>query len=374
MRIAHVVTYVSADGAFGGPVAVALGQTAELARRGHQVDLLAGWDGEADLPASGATHRLFPVRRIGPGFAGLTAPGLLAWLRAHGREYDAVHVHLARDLITLSAARMALAQRTRVVVQPHGMVMPDPRLKARVVDAMATRNVLHRAAAVLALTDGDRDGLGAVARRRLSTLNTIPNGVPRQNRPPVQERCETPVVTFLARLHPRKRVLAFAEAARILVEEGQRVAFEIFGPDEGDLQALTTYIAQHDLGQHVHYRGPVPMGGACDQLRRAAVYVLPAVREVFPMTVLEAMSVGTPVVLGRDCGIAGELERRGAAAISDGTPMDLARQICRLLPGSADRTLCIVEAARALDEWCSIEAVVRQLEQAYVAGRVPGSE
>ena len=41
----------------------------------------------------------------------------------------------------------------------------------------------------------------------------------------------------------------------------------------------------------------------------ASVYVLPSVREPYPMSVLEAMSVGLPVVVSADCGLAPLVER-----------------------------------------------------------------
>jgi glycosyltransferase involved in cell wall biosynthesis len=365
MKIAHVVTYVSQDGAFGGPVAVALAQTDELARRGHQVDLVAGWDGLAALPESNVTHRLFPVRRIGPSFSGLVAPQLLRWLHRNGRRFDVIHVHLARDLITLSAARVALAHGVNLVVQPHGMIMPDGRGRARAMDAIATRSVLHRASTVFSLTEQDKAGLARVAGGSLPTLQMIPNGIPRPRVPPATSSDDPPIVMFLARLHPRKRVLAFAQAAHLMIRQGTEANFEIFGPDEGDLSRLRAYISDHHLGGRIRYCGSVPQGTADDELRRAAVYVLPAVREVFPMTVLEALSVGTPVVLGEDCGIAAELHRRRAVNVSDGSPSDLADQITRLLPGGPDRLERIACGLESIDSWFSIEAVADRLALAY---------
>jgi len=371
MRIAHVVTYVSTDGAFGGPVAVALAQTEELARRGHNVDLLAGWDGRAALPAMEVTHRLFPVRRIGPSFGGLVAPGMWSWLRGHGQEYDVVHVHLARDAITLSAAHIARSLGRRLVLQPHGMIMPDGRLKARMIDAAATRRTLRTAAATLVLTEDERAGLLGVAGSQLSGLRMIPNGIPAPAGPVGVVREAPPLVMFLARLHPRKGVLAFAEAARILIERGWDARFEILGPDEGDLAPLEHYLAEHDLLARVRYRGAVPQGRARDELRRASVYVLPAVREVFPMTVLEALSVGTPVVVGADCGIAPELDRRGAATVTEASPGALADAVADMLKSGRLRERRIEAGLRAVNEWFSISAVGARLESVYGVGVAP---
>jgi glycosyltransferase involved in cell wall biosynthesis len=267
----------------------------------------------------------------------------------------------------MSAAALALRRGCRVVVQTHGMVMPDPRLKSRVLDAVATGSVLRTAHTVFALTEAERAGLMVLSGRPGASVQLIPNGVPRQ-RIATDSPQEHPVVMFLARLHPRKQVMAFAEAARLMIGRGTAARFEIIGPDEGDLPRLLDFVAQHDLGDRVVYRGPIAQGKAPAELRRAAVYVLPAVREVFPMTVLEALSVGTPVVLGQDCGIAAELQSRGAVTISDTSPADLAACIERLLADGDYRAAQLAAASDCLDTWCSVEAIGDQLEQSY-AGR-----
>src|SRR5512133_1426696 len=126
MRVLHVVTLVTLDGAFGGPVRVAVNHVRELRRRGHDAMVVAAASGFAgklpdhveDVPA-----RLFPARRVAPlGFSGLIAPGMLAWLRREMPTCDVVHIHLARDLITLPLALLAQRLGVRYVVQPHGMI------------------------------------------------------------------------------------------------------------------------------------------------------------------------------------------------------------------------------------------------------------
>jgi glycosyltransferase involved in cell wall biosynthesis len=364
VRIAHVVTYVSADGAFGGPVAVAVAQTEELARRGHEVELLAGWDGRATLPCSPVRHRLFGVHRFGPGFVGLAAPGLWLYLARNRRRYDAVHVHLGRDLISLVAAGLVLGGPAKLTVQTHGMVMPRSRPAVRVVDAVATRRVLGGANAVLVLTEDERRGVTKLMERH-GSVRTVPNGVPAPRQPRSDRRAAPPVVMFLGRLHPRKRVLVFAQAARLLVKAGCPAMFEVLGPDEGDLPALRAYIAAQGLGDRLVYRGAVAQGEACAELQRASVYVLPSVGEIFPMTILEALSVGTPAVLTSDCGIAAELQRRGAATVTDGTVEALAAAVARLLTDELYRARQIADAHAAIQDWLSITAVGTILEDVY---------
>ena len=375
MKIAHVVTYLSDDHAFGGPLSVARAQTRELVRRGHRVDLLTGWDGVGHLDLPGVTVRTFPVRQAVPrtGFSGLVAPGLHAALTTPG-AYDVVHIHLARDLITLPAARRALARKIPYVLQPHGMVMPDPRLRARVTDRLATRSVLSGAARVLALTEVEADGLASLSGQALP-LTRLANGLPYA--PPSDadpggtsaQRAASggPEVLFLARLHPRKRVLAFAAMAQILIERGVAARFSVAGPDEGELAALRAEIQDRGLSEHLTYEGPVATDDVPARLASAAVYVLPSVHEPFPMTVLEALSAGTPTVVTDTCHISGILDKHGAALVTDGSPVALADAVERLLREPGTVAQLRDGGRRALAAEFSITAVADQLEEIYAS-------
>src|SRR4051794_14567809 len=106
MRVLHVVTLVSDDGAFGGPVSVASNQAAALIARGTDVRLAGGWRGASSPPASvhGAPAHLFPVRQVLPrGFSGLFSAAFARWLHREIGRFDLVHLHAGRDLMSLTA-------------------------------------------------------------------------------------------------------------------------------------------------------------------------------------------------------------------------------------------------------------------------------
>ncbi|WP_445441829.1 glycosyltransferase [Clavibacter sp. km1a] len=364
LRIAHVLPYVSADGAFGGPVAVAVEQCRELARQGHRVMLVAGWDGEVDLAVNGVDVRLFRARALpGLGFSGLVSPAMIAGLRRHVREFDVVHIHLGRHLLALSAAEVGRRAGVPYVLQTHGMVTADARAKSRILDAVAVRRVLVGARAVLALTDAEEEALGGVSRGDARVVR-VRNGVAPVSVTRHREPDAVPEVLFLARLHPRKRVLAFAAMAALLHERGVRARFAVVGPDEGDLPALTAFIAARP-GLPLVHEGSIAPGASTERLAAADVYVLPSVREVFPMTVLEALAVGTPVVLTEDCGIAAELRAAGAALVTDGSPDGLASAVALLLSSPETRAEVAAGMRRSLDEDLGISAVVETLLRAY---------
>jgi glycosyltransferase involved in cell wall biosynthesis len=368
LRIAHVLPYVSEDGAFGGPVAVAVEQCRELARQGHHVVLLAGWDGKAQLDVEGVDVRFFRAYPLpGLGFSGLISPSLTPALRRHLAEFDVVHIHLGRHLLALAAADACRSAQIPYVLQTHGMVTEDTRPQARILDALSVRRVLRGARAVLALTEAESVAVTAVSRGDAAVVR-VRNGV--ASRPVVREHdgSRVPEILFLARLHPRKRVLAFAETAEILHGRGVRARFSVVGPDEGDRQALIEFIDGRP-GLPLTYEGSVAPGRSAARLVAADVYVLPSVREVFPMTVLESLSVGTPVVLTEDCGIAAELRAAGAALVTDGTPAAMADAVGEILGSATLRASLADGMRRSLAQGFGITAVARTLIDIYTESK-----
>ncbi|MDF3140916.1 MULTISPECIES: glycosyltransferase [unclassified Streptomyces] len=367
MRLVHVVTLVSEDGAYGGPTSVATGQLEECAARGHEVTLLSLWRGRAEAPAriGSVPLRTRPARALLPGrFTGIMHPLLVRdmW-RSMGRA-DVVHIHAGRDLVSLAALAVATLRGKRFFTQTHGMVEPRHRLVAKLFDSLYVP-LLRRARGCLVLTERERRAVSEVIGPQGPPLLTLPNGVRPERDAAVERRPHAPEVLFMARLHPRKRPEAFVEMAALVHRKLPDARFTLHGPDEGSLPTVRQLIAIHRLGDVVSYGGALSYAEAVRAYAKAAVYVLPSVDEPFPMTVIEAMSAGTPVVCTDTCGMADELARRGAAIVTDGSPQAMADAVCELLTDEDKRHGLVKAGTRAVEEAFSIHAVADRLEELY---------
>lgn len=324
MKIAHIVTYTSADGAFGGPTRVALAQAKALVDLGHDVTVFAGTPSgeETDTLQDGYRLRTFPVRKLAPfgGFATLWPRGLRAALKAQASEFDVAHIHLARDLATLPAALLFARMGVPYVTQSHGMIDRSDKMLAAVLDRVATRRALAQSQSWLLLTAAEQQDLAAISVPR--RLTSIRNGVEMREVAPLEGRADT--VLFLARLQQRKRPVAFVRMAQLLAERLPETSFVLVGPDEGEAENVTRAIEEASLGERIRWVGALPPSQTLAAMEDARVYVLPAVAEVFPMSILESFSAGTPVVTTSSLGIAADCERHGAALITDGSPEELA--------------------------------------------------
>jgi len=369
VRILSVVTLFTPDGAYGGPTRVALNQARALRHAGHEV-LLAGaalgYPGPLPTAVDGVPVRLFPAARAipGTGFAGMWSPAMLPWLRRALDGSDVAHIHLARDLVTLPAALAARRRHIPYVVQTHGMIDPSSHWLARPLDALWTRPALTGAAAILHLTRHEANDVVAVARTNSLPLVEVLNGVPEHT---PAARSDVREVLYLARLAPRKRPLVFVEMAQRLAPRHPGVDFTLVGPDEGEGANVRAAIDRDDAGGRITWEGALSLDEAATRVDRATVSVLPSVDEPFPMSVIEAMAAGVPVVVTDTCGLAGRIRRSGAGRVTGPSTDEIAAAVDELLSdvGLADRAGAAGQALTQ-DE-LSITAVRRTLEDVYAA-------
>ncbi|TFB77214.1 glycosyltransferase [Cryobacterium flavum] len=365
MRILHVATLVTPDGAYGGPIRVAFNQADGLSMRGHTVTIAAGTRGfEPQRRPQSEQYdiRLFPAVSVpGTGFASTTAPRMIPWLRKTISNYDVVHVHLARDLVTLPAALLALRSNVPLVVQTHGMIDVSDRMLAKPVDYYV-RRVLRASSRVLCLTPAEISALEQIAGSA-ENMQLITNGVPPADFAPVPERQE---VLFLARLHKRKRPVEFVAMAARLLDRGADARFALVGPDEGEGQAVREAIAASGHPESIVWEGPLAFGQTLERMAKCSVYVLPSVGEIIPMSVLEAMSIGRPVVITESNGLADMIRSTGSGIVVQTTLDSLAAGVETLLrsPGEAHRMA--TNGFSTVDQNFSIAAVASVLDEAYV--------
>ncbi|WP_454175588.1 glycosyltransferase [Gordonia sputi] len=374
MRILQILPVYSRHGEYGGPSTVAINQSVALAQLGHDVTLVAG-DLRSKDPASVVGVHLvrFPIVTVGPGrsFTRICAPRMLHWLRQHGESFDIAHVHLSRDFVSLPAARLLLATKIPTCVQTHGMINPRKSPIHRGVDALFTKPVLRQAFRSFYLNDVERvklhKAVGVQPRYEL-----LINGVQASEFVPPRssDQGRAPEVLFLARLHRRKRPETFARAAAALTCDYE-AQFTIIGPDEGEGQPLDRLLERlsEEYGSgvvaRIRRREPVAGVAVAARLREADIYVLPSINEPLPMSVLEAMAEGLPVIVTDTCGFADLVRDADAGIVVDETVEGLVKAIATMLEDLNSARAQGRRGHQAVRAHWSVSSVALQLEQCY---------
>lgn len=102
---------------------------------------------------------------------------------------------------------------------------------------------------------------------------------------------------FVGRLHNVKNIDLTIKFLSILKELGANVNYDIYGPDEGVLEALLQKINKLGMESEIHYRGEISNSCVPTVLKNYDFYIQFSQYEGMAMSVVEAMQVGLiPVV------------------------------------------------------------------------------
>lgn len=353
--------------AAGGVWVVARMQSEALARLGAAVELVGGWLGVP--PAAPAAARLFRMRRPAPG-AGLRAPISLAlprYVRRAAAGVDIAHVHLCRDFVTCASTLLLGRAGVPVVAQTHGMLQPSRRPALRAFDLLVTRRLLRIPVLWLTLTAEEERGLaelGVDPNRFRRVVNATAEPGRRWSDP------EKPVFLFAARLAPRKQPGVFVQAAVQALDAGLDARFVVAGPDQGEAATVRALIAASQHADRFEFVGELTAEGVQERMVTCTAYVLPALSEPYPMTVLEASALGTPVILTSQCGLAPLMEQEKAAVVVEPSVPAVRDAMLQLAGDHAARERSGDNARRVhRDNW-STRALAEDLLTAYrgVAG------
>lgn len=139
---------------------------------------------------------------------------------------------------------------------------------------------------------------------------------------------QTRFILFAGRLHPQKDPLLLVRALVTLNDPKTHLLMA----GEGDLaDSIRAEIAQLDLGDRVTMLGALPQLEMAKLQRLASAFVLSSAYEGLPVTVLEALISGTPVVTTRCGETPNLLNHQSGVVCDDRTPAGLAAAIRQVL-------------------------------------------
>jgi poly(glycerol-phosphate) alpha-glucosyltransferase len=185
-------------------------------------------------------------------------------------------------------------RRFHLLYQMHNVHVAPPRRWDSELDPVYRRVLGHIDGmdAMVTLTERQREDI-AERRGRTSNMFVIPNPVPMPPAPgeaPPRNPCR---VSILARLEPQKRLTDAIAAFSRVVEAVPNAHLDIYG-DGSDRPRLEAEIENRGLGGSVALRGFDPR--APDALWSSSAFLLTSSFEGYPLSTLESMARGCPVV------------------------------------------------------------------------------
>ncbi|HKV90650.1 MAG TPA: glycosyltransferase, partial [Thermoplasmata archaeon] len=249
-----------------------------------------------------------------------------------------------------------LEEARRDALRADGVWVPSGTFRARLAfDWLLGPRILARFELIFALAEGEADDLRCflrVPRRHIVVLPPFvsPAFLSAVEGPRSPPRVPPPYLCSVSRIDGRKNLLAALAAV-----DGGPYRLVVAGQDRGGLPALESE-ARRRPGARWEYLGTVSEDEKVSLLRSATALLLPSISEGVPAVALEALVLGTRVVLA---GVTYGPDHRGVTRCRP-DPSSLREAIARLpseppfeplvaptVAGATDVFLASLEAARA---------------------------
>jgi glycosyltransferase involved in cell wall biosynthesis len=383
LRVLHAIPSISLQR--GGPSVGVRNIMEALRRRAVEVDVLTTDDDGAQqrrAVAPGAVELLngqrvhyFPRQTAR---YGISLP-LLPWIGRHVRDYDVVHTHGLFSFLPLAVAWHARAAGVPYIMRPAGVLdswgMKNKSARVKFASLRLLEGpLLRRAAAVHFTTDLERD---RAARLGLNLRGVVvplgfdfaadPRTEPRQPReaPDELEAGDKPVILYLSRLHPVKRLDLLLRAFAGLPQRSDLVLAIAGEGDPAFVAGLKALAVELGIAASVRWLGFAAGVRKQRLLAAATIFVLPSASENFGIAVIEAMNAGAPVIVTEAVGIAQLVRTAGAGVVTDGTLQSLAVALERLLADAALRAVMGQAGRVAVERELSLDTFGARLEGLY---------
>jgi glycosyltransferase involved in cell wall biosynthesis len=319
LKILHLTPSYKPATTYGGPIFSVSKLCEALQTAGHEVQVLstlANGKTELQIPAGevqiveGVKVRYYP--RWTKDHSHFSPALLWAWWRAI-QPGTVLHVHSWWNLVAILGVALALLKGQRPVLSPRGMLSAYTLQSGakRLFHHLLGRHLLRRCV------------LHATSEQEAKELRTVVPGAryfvaPNLlELPQPQARAGGPVrqlgaalqLLFLSRIHPKKGLeLLFSALARADYAWQLTVA----GTGEVDYIAELKDLALGlNIAENIRWAGWVEGVAKWDLLERADLLVLPSQNENFANVVLEALALGTPVLLSTEVGLSEYVQAEG---------------------------------------------------------------
>lgn len=316
MRILHITPSYPPSTAYGGPTTAAALLCEALAKNGFDVTVYC-------TRADGRRALQLPAKTIRRGvrlqyFDRLTgdhshlSPTLLWAVWRTCRRYDAVHIHSWWNLTALPSLLLCMFRGIRPVISVRGM-LGNYTLQSRVkryFQRWIGRRLLMNA---LLHATSNLEAAQIAAAAPGAEIICAPNLCALPELPPCRPPTSQLHLAFIGRLHPVKELPALFEALAVVSFPW---ALTIAGDGEAHyVSQLKATAARLGIADRLYWAGWVADPEKYRILTRADLCVLVSQSESFANAALEALIMGTPVLLGENVGLADYVQQTDAGQV-----------------------------------------------------------
>lgn len=209
------------------------------------------------------------------------------------KNIDIVHVHTAsgksfyRKSLFIKVAKFF---NKKIILHIHGggfeefywnEINKDMRIRVT--------NLMNKCDNIIVLSDIWKK---KVKKMTNSDITVINNSVEEHS---VNVKIETSNrIVFIGRLEKEKGIYDLIEVSKKIIQNNKKIKFIICG--DGEINLVKEIVNKYRIDKNFELLGWVNEETIGNELNKAKIFVLPSHKEAMPMSILEAMSYGVPIV------------------------------------------------------------------------------
>jgi glycosyltransferase involved in cell wall biosynthesis len=382
IKILEVIPAVSPG--FGGPTEVVINLTRELRALGIDAEIATTNDntpGIIDVPlGQRVEYREVPIYFFAYSSLRLKqflfSADLTRWLWQNIKNYDLVTAQTlfsyAPDLLAILARFHHIPYGVRTIGQLTPWALSQGKAKKEIYSTLIERPNLNHATYIHCTSieeTADANNFGVTAPKVVIPLGVnspthIP-GAQQQLRQQLSLAADIPIILFMSRLHPKKRLELLIQVLGELNSLQQPFHLVIAGTGEDKyVESLQRLVTKHQIQSRTTFAGFV-IGKDKDLLLQGSdFFVLPSYSENFGIALAEAMVVGIPVITTPGVHISSDIAQANAGIIIDDAPQ-LQAAITKLLQSPQLRSELGDNGKRLALQKYSWPAIAQQFADLY---------
>lgn len=283
------------------------------------------------------------------------------------KEFDIVHIHTPLSPIIKTRLPIISTIHTSQTEDARHTEMVDLRaklycLQTRYVSYPLIQKLIKSSKLVTTVSNSVIEELKV--DYNFSNVTIIGNGVDEQKFHPAKLRDGSNYILYVGRLSYRKGIFELLKAMKSII---CHYDVELLLVGKGEFEdLLKEYSISNKIDDKVHFLGHVDREKLISLYQNASVFVMPSAYESGPLTLLEAMSCGRPVV-STSTGIAPEIikNRHNGLIISSSDATLIQNAIEEILQDEKLGESMGVNARKTIEENYSWDIVTSRVESCY---------
>lgn len=315
MKILQVIPYFVPAWGYGGPIPVCYELSKKLVENGHNVTVCTTDALDSNNRINVKKEKIDGIdvlrfRNISNYLAwyhNLFIPiGFINFIKNNLKSYDIIHLHDYRTFLNVILYRYATKYGVPYILQPHGtshIILKKQRLKM-LFDKKLGYAIIKKANLILVLNETEAKKLERMGAKT-DKIKIIPNGIDTKkvddipargvfrNKYSIDENDE--LVLYVGRIHKSKGLNILIESFANLLSDLPKSKLVLVGPDDGYMDEMKNIVNKFKINKSVVFTGFVDFKTKMAAYNDADVFVTPNFTG-FPVTFLEAMFIGLPII------------------------------------------------------------------------------